>query len=470
MQASGWFPQAGARITTACCRFRPGTRAIIGAGCCPAACCRAFTIRRKASWPRPTRTSIRPAGRCWSRSRCPTIASGGSTSGWREMTAATLDDMQALQYDVVSLQARDLLAVFLPHMPDGPIKERLAKWDCSYTTDSHEATLFSQLYRNVLLEIFGHEQGIGWRRMMYLCSRVGFSTMVLTAIDKLLLQDDSLWWQRPRQGEPDSPRGRRAGRASKTHPGRAINGFHFTNRFVESRFVGRAFGFHTREMALPGCHATPFQGHLLRAARREASFAPQLSLRHRPGHRRSLDQSARRPQRKPRVGLLQERHPALAQRQIQAAGRRAGRRAVIVGWHWIASGSASRCSTTPVPSVLPRCHPAPLTNPRRRLLCLSHDRLREPKMTPRTAALDASRTRPSARTWTRWSPPGRSARVDRGRYRRTATAAQFFCRCSCSWPPASRRSWPARSIGIRPAILSTNRPAAQIAAPTGQKG
>jgi penicillin amidase len=27
-------------------------------------------------------------------------------------------------------------------------------------------------------------------------------------------------------------------------------------------------------LALPGCHATPFQGHLLRAARRETSFAP----------------------------------------------------------------------------------------------------------------------------------------------------------------------------------------------------
>ena len=33
-------------------------------------------------------------------------------------------------------------------------------------------------------------------------------------------------------------------------------------------------GFHTREMPLPGCHATPFQGHLLTTARRETSFAP----------------------------------------------------------------------------------------------------------------------------------------------------------------------------------------------------
>ena len=34
---------------------------------------------------------------------------------------ATVEDMQAIQYDVVSLQARDLLEVFLPCLPDGPI-------------------------------------------------------------------------------------------------------------------------------------------------------------------------------------------------------------------------------------------------------------------------------------------------------------------------------------------------------------
>jgi penicillin amidase len=191
----------------------------------------------------------------------------------QEMTAATIDDMQKLQYDVVSLQARDLLAVFLPCLPDGPIKERLANWDCSYSIDSHEATMFSRLYRNVLLEIFGHEHGIGWRRMLYLCSRVGFSTMVLTSIDRLLLEKESLWW-RDRDKASMIRRAAEKLADEKDEPWSAINAFHFTNRYVESRFVGRAFGFHTREMALPGCHATPFQGHLLRAARREASFAP----------------------------------------------------------------------------------------------------------------------------------------------------------------------------------------------------
>jgi len=190
-----------------------------------------------------------------------------------QLDKITVADMQALQYDVISLQARDMLAVFLPCLPEGKIKQRLANWDCSYSVDSYEATLFSRLYRNVLLDIFGYEQGIGWRRMLYLCSRVGFSTMVLTAIDRLLLKDDSLWWR----NRDKSQLIRRAAErlvGEKEEPWSSINGFRFTNRYVESRLVGRAFGLHTREMALPGCYATPFQGHLLRAARREASFAP----------------------------------------------------------------------------------------------------------------------------------------------------------------------------------------------------
>jgi penicillin amidase len=97
--------------------------------------------------------------------------------------------------------------------------------------------------------------------------------MVFTAIDKLLVQDESQWW---RDRDKVSLIRRAAERLAgeKEQPWSAINAFQFTNRFVESRFVGRAFGFHSREMALPGCYATVFQGHLLRAARREASFAP----------------------------------------------------------------------------------------------------------------------------------------------------------------------------------------------------
>lgn len=200
--------------------------------------------------------------------------------GLNELPQATITDMQKLQYDVVSLQARDLLAVFLPHLPDGTIKRRLANWDCSYHPGSLEATLFTKLYRNVLLEIFGEAPspeggGIGWRRMLYLSSRFGFSMMVLTAIDRLLKQPYSRWWAGKDKGElirraavkladePDQPWGE-------------FNSFRFANRFIGSSRVGRALGFRTGLMPMPGCHATPFQGHLLTTAKRETTFAPSF--------------------------------------------------------------------------------------------------------------------------------------------------------------------------------------------------
>jgi penicillin G amidase len=187
------------------------------------------------------------------------------------LTHATLEDMQQLQYDVVSTEARDLLQVFLPYLPESEVKQRLANWDCGYGPESLEATLFQRLYRNVLLEVFG--QGIGWRRVLYLCTRAGFSMMVVTCIDRLLERDESLWWQGRDKGQ--LIRIAAAKLASEVdQPWSKTNAFKFTNRYFESQFVGRALGMNTQELPMRGCHATPFQGHLLRAAKRETTFAP----------------------------------------------------------------------------------------------------------------------------------------------------------------------------------------------------
>ncbi len=112
-----------------------------------------------------------------------------------ELPRATIEDMESLQYDVLSVQARDLLPVLLALVNDCPLKQKLSAWDCRYTPTSTEATLFQHFYRHVVLQIFGNEQGIGWRRMFYLCTRMGFSTMVLTAIDRTLRKVTSAWWR-----------------------------------------------------------------------------------------------------------------------------------------------------------------------------------------------------------------------------------------------------------------------------------
>ncbi|MEM8945265.1 MAG: penicillin acylase family protein [Planctomycetota bacterium] len=187
--------------------------------------------------------------------------------------AATIQTMQQLQYDVTSVQARRLLPVFLPHLPEGPFKTLLTEWDLRYDPESIAATAFQHLYRHVVLEIFGHEQGIGWQRMFFLCTRMGYSTMVLTAIDDLLCQAESLWWRDRDKGLLIRQAAERAAEEDLT-PWGEVNSFHFANRFFEGSRVGRLLGFHSERKAMPGCQATPFQGHLLATATRESSFAP----------------------------------------------------------------------------------------------------------------------------------------------------------------------------------------------------
>ncbi|MCA9187256.1 MAG: penicillin acylase family protein [Pirellulaceae bacterium] len=191
----------------------------------------------------------------------------------QELPAARIEDMQTLQYDLVSVQARELLEVFLPHLPDGDLKRRLAMWDYYYGADDTTAPLFQRLYRNVMVELLGHDRGIGWRRMVYLCSRVGYSNMILTAADRLLMKDHSWWWHGRDKGELI----RRAAElvdASSEKPWSEVNNFHFTDRFFGSHRVGRLLGFNSRRQAMPGCHATPFQGHVFQTATREQTFAP----------------------------------------------------------------------------------------------------------------------------------------------------------------------------------------------------
>ncbi len=186
---------------------------------------------------------------------------------------ATVEDMKRLQYDVVSLQARDLLAILLPHLEDSPLKSLLSEWDCSYEPESVTAPVFLDFYRNVMSEIFGGPRGIGWRRMVYLCSRAGWSSMILTAADRLLARDASWWWHGRDKGDMIRMAAERVDLRLETTWAQ-VNSFHFANRFFGGHRVGRLLGYDSRPHAMRGCHATPFQGHVFQTATRESTFAP----------------------------------------------------------------------------------------------------------------------------------------------------------------------------------------------------
>jgi penicillin amidase len=190
-----------------------------------------------------------------------------------QLPSATVRDMQQLQYDVISTQARDILSIVLPHLEDGPLKQQLASWKGDYSPESTTAPLFQQLYRNLMIELLGNEKGVGWMRMIYLCSRAGFSSMVMTAADRLWGKDESWWWHGREKRELIRRAAQRVDMGKPT-TWAAVNNFHFTNRFFGNHRVGRMLGYNSRVCAMRGNHATPFQGHVFQTATRESTFAP----------------------------------------------------------------------------------------------------------------------------------------------------------------------------------------------------
>jgi len=109
--------------------------------------------------------------------------------------------------------------------------------------------------------------------MFFLCTRMGYSSMVLTAIDDLLCREKTLWWREREKGDLIRRAAERV-QDEAARPWGEMNSFHFANRFFEKSHIGRLLGFHSDVMPLPGCQATPFQGHLLTTATRESTFAP----------------------------------------------------------------------------------------------------------------------------------------------------------------------------------------------------
>lgn len=189
------------------------------------------------------------------------------------LPAATVADMQRIQYDVYSVHADRILRVILPYLDDGELKSQLNSWDRCFDPASTGASLFMRLYLQVMVQVMGAaKKGIGWRRMVYLCSRSGYSLMVLTAADRLLERESSIWWTYRDKSEVIQRAAKKV--SLEPIPWSAVNNFHFTDRFFGGHRVGRLLGYDTKSYPMPGCHATPFQGHVLQTATREATFAP----------------------------------------------------------------------------------------------------------------------------------------------------------------------------------------------------
>lgn len=181
-----------------------------------------------------------------------------------------LRDMQAIQYDVLSTQARRFLPEYLPHVPQGPRRELLEAWDLCYSADSRAATLFENIHCAVVVEVFGAVLGRDWLERLF--QRSNLASSLAGFFDDVLQRQDSVWLPAAQRGRIIE-KGVRRGLEVPAPPWGETNALRLTNIFFGAR-LPRLAGLNRGPFPLPGNHATPHQGALFRMGRRPTSFAP----------------------------------------------------------------------------------------------------------------------------------------------------------------------------------------------------
>ncbi len=173
-----------------------------------------------------------------------------------------VDSLQAIQLDVVSLQARRLVPRLLSLLPDGAVRAALAGWDLSCDPASVGAHAFALVYRAALSSL-APELGGEWLASMLAESEL--SVWWCAAFDRVLAA--------PR---PDRDARLRQSLAplATTAPSPWGEVQRFSLRHMVLGGLPGALGFDRGPYALPGQIGTVRQGNVLRQQGRELAIGP----------------------------------------------------------------------------------------------------------------------------------------------------------------------------------------------------
>ena len=174
---------------------RLGSGKIIGKAACASICCRASTIRPIGFVASANEELYRRDGPPLHAHGQPDYRKRRIVERLTELPRATIDDMQNCSTTCSACRPAICCRCCSRWWTTARSRKSSPRGTAATRRTSTEATLFQHFYRHVVLQIFGNEQGIGWRRMFYLCTRMGYSTMVLTAIDRTLRKVTSSWWR-----------------------------------------------------------------------------------------------------------------------------------------------------------------------------------------------------------------------------------------------------------------------------------
>lgn len=185
------------------------------------------------------------------------------------------EDLAAIQRDLLSPQARRLMPLLLPHVPDSPAGRLLSAWDLRFSADSIGATLFERVYLALLESVFG-ERLLGVEAFRRLSRETLLLAFFYRRFDDVLVSEE---------GEEWFGAGGRTGLLSRLVPlaldvdPADLLPWGETRPLVMRHllFGGRLplwLGFDRGPFPFPGGRATVVQGQALTLAGRPSTFAP----------------------------------------------------------------------------------------------------------------------------------------------------------------------------------------------------
>ncbi len=192
-----------------------------------------------------------------------------------------LEDMKALQSDVLSLQALQYVDKIKNIIPDTPSGRVLSKWDGYYSVDSKGAFLFEKFYHRLLNITFG-EHIFGSSAWEYFQSQTALLNNYYHLFDRLLLEVNEEQWKRFFSLDRSTFFERSLDHTLKKYPSGKLkswgkeNSFCMHHIFFQDKYspILKCLGFAKGPYPLPGCRATIAQGSLFKRGKRLESLAP----------------------------------------------------------------------------------------------------------------------------------------------------------------------------------------------------
>ncbi|HEY2250531.1 MAG TPA: penicillin acylase family protein [Planctomycetaceae bacterium] len=190
----------------------------------------------------------------------------------------SIADMQRIQADLLSPQARRFMTFLRPLLPDTPAGKLLADWDLRYNVESRGASLFEAFYHALLREVFG--KGLfGLDVWDALVSATNLLGAYFHVFDDAVLAGDESWFG----GRERAAVFRQilenvlALPIESVRPWGEQRQITMRNLFFGGKLpaiVSRIFGIDYGPIALAGGRATIVQGQIFQTHGRQTTFAP----------------------------------------------------------------------------------------------------------------------------------------------------------------------------------------------------